>query len=124
MARSSITGLHELNANLDAMIEYFSTEASRVTQEELVSTAYDMAAMMKILAPVDTGNLLDQIEVVQQEDGTIEIRSGANYSLYVEFGTVKMPAQPFMRPAFEEYGVFARVADRHRQEIANRLKAV
>jgi HK97 gp10 family phage protein len=32
----------------------------------------------------------------------IEVVSGAEYSIYNEFGTVKMAARPYMRPALDE----------------------
>lgn len=49
---------------------------------------------------VDSGNLRSQ---VQAQDGGHRLHkvlvSGAEYSIYLEFGTVRMAPRPFMRPA-------------------------
>jgi HK97 gp10 family phage protein len=113
----TITGWGALQANLQALSNYFSSgDAAQVSHDELLAVANDICDAARIYAPVLTGNLKAQLVVVDGGD-SIEIQSNAPYSLYVEFGTVKMPAQPFFRPAFEQYGVFARLAEKHRGEI-------
>jgi HK97 gp10 family phage protein len=57
--------------------------------------------------PVDTGALQASInqEVVWKGEkvvGTITAGEGLNYANAIEFGTSKMPARPFMRPAMNE----------------------
>ena len=56
-----------------------------------------------LLVPVDSGNLQSTIDV--EVDGeTVNLVAGGNgvdYHLHVEFGTVKMAAQPYMRPAID-----------------------
>jgi len=48
--------------------------------------------------PVDTGNLRGSItHEVGEEEG--KVGTNVEYSPYVEYGTVKMAAQPFFRPA-------------------------
>lgn len=56
------------------------------------------------LVPVDTGNLKESGEY----DST-SVGYGADYAAHVEFGTVKMEAQPFLRPA----------AENHKDELAH-----
>ena len=53
-------------------------------------------------APVDTGRLRNSIthEVDGQE---VYIGSNVEYAPYVEMGTVKMKAQPFLKPAATEH---------------------
>lgn len=51
--------------------------------------------------PVDTG-FLQSTAFMQQSGDDVEIGFGAEYASYVEFGTYKMAAQPFLRPAFDE----------------------
>lgn len=56
------------------------------------------------LAPVDTGYMRDHI--AQKEQASPEslravVESEADYSAFVEYGTVNMDAQPFFTPAFE-----------------------
>lgn len=72
------------------------------------------------LAPVDTGALRDSISVTDDRDGDLYGRPGVEngisvfvgpvgstedgdvaYAKYVEFGTTRHGAQPFMRPAIE-----------------------
>lgn len=50
----------------------------------------------KAYAPVDTGYLRDHIE--RQGDTVVSL---ASYSTYQEYGTSRMQAQPFMRPAIQ-----------------------
>ena len=50
------------------------------------------------LCPVDTGELISSID--GSTDGeTVEVYADADYAQYVEYGTSKMEAQPYFRPA-------------------------
>lgn len=49
----------------------------------------------------DTGVLGNNIEVTQPSDFEVEISSNAPYSSALEFGTSRVQARPFMRPAIE-----------------------
>lgn len=54
-------------------------------------------------APVDTGNLKRSIGLEIKDGGlTAECRAKAEYAGYVEYGTRRMEAQPYMGPAFNE----------------------
>lgn len=56
----------------------------------------------KTIVPVDTGRLKNSIE--HQENSAeqyTEIGSKVEYAPYVETGTYKMKAQPYLRPAIE-----------------------
>jgi HK97 gp10 family phage protein len=66
--------------------------------------ANSCVSLAKQLAPVDTGFMRNHI--AQTEDATPEhlrvtMESQADYSAFVEYGTVHMEAQPFFTPAFE-----------------------
>ena len=50
----------------------------------------------------DTGNLVSKIIVKQISQDITSVESNANYSAYLEYGTSKMEARPFMLPAFEK----------------------
>ena len=54
----------------------------------------------KARAAVDTGAMRDSIERALS-GGWFSVISLAEYSSFVEFGTTKMAAQPFMQPALE-----------------------
>lgn len=72
------------------------------TGEYLAKKALQVEARAKRLCPVDTGNLRASITSAIDVDGdTITAVVGTNvaYAPYVEFGTVRMNAQPFLLPA-------------------------
>ena len=118
---AAIEGADKLYANVDFLQRYFGTEAQPITMDEQRAVAYDIAVEAERLAPVRTGELKSQITVIEGVNQT-EIVSQANYSLFVEFGTIKMAARPFMRPAYHKYGYFVRVSARHQQNIKNGIK--
>lgn len=47
----------------------------------------------------DTGALANNVEVTQPAPLLVQVASNAPYSAALEFGTSKMAARPFMRPA-------------------------
>lgn len=56
-------------------------------------------------APKDTGAGAADVEVTEgtdEEGRFVEVGTDTDYMLDQEFGTSKMPAHPFMRPAIEE----------------------
>ena len=65
-------------------------------------SALDIEATAKINAPVDTGTLKSSIS--SDIDGlSAEIGPSTDYEAYVEYGTSRMAAQPYMGPAFERH---------------------
>ena len=51
---------------------------------------------IKMVTPVDTGRLRDSIYAEQDAQG-IKLIANTNYASFVEYGTSKQQAQPFMR---------------------------
>ena len=69
-------------------------------------TAYSIEVDAKATAPVDTGNLRSSISTTITGDGrfgamTAEVGPTASYGIYLEYGTSRMAAQPYMGPAFD-----------------------
>lgn len=62
--------------------------------------AYDIEGHAKTRAPVRTGHLKTSIQA-SGHGLDWRVDSPANYSLYVEFGTRHMGAQPYLLPASE-----------------------
>lgn len=72
----------------------------------------------KMRCPVDTGNLRNSITHQMDGDTTVEIGTSVEYAPYVELGTYKMAARPYIVPAVEEH------ADEYRGVIINELNSL
>lgn len=59
----------------------------------------------KRACPVDTGNLRNSItHAVEPGEDAVYVGTDVEYAPYVEMGTVRTAAQPFLRPAATEHG--------------------
>lgn len=73
-----------------------------ITALEAVGLQVEGYAKMK--APVDTGRLRNSItHAVAKDEQAVYVGSDVFYAPYQELGTVKMPAQPYLRPAVTEH---------------------
>ena len=87
------------------------TDSGRVgarASQALRKTTLDVQGTARVNAPVDTGFLRESIEVAFMGDGrgssmTSIVGVGANYGLFVELGTSKMGAQPYLFPAVDRH---------------------
>lgn len=52
------------------------------------------------IVPVDTGRLRASIRVETSDDG-FELSADTPYAAFVEYGTVRQRAQPYLRPGFD-----------------------
>jgi len=85
-------------------------EANRNLESELETAVDDIGTRIRRdasrMAPVDVGRLQSSIEFNTDGTGgtTISIRVGTpvKYGPFQEFGTGKMEAQPYLRPAFND----------------------
>lgn len=52
---------------------------------------------------IGAGAIIDKFEAMQHDLGTVKyvVGTNVNYSVHVEFGTSRMQAQPYLRPAVE-----------------------
>lgn len=57
----------------------------------------------KQLAPVDTGRLRNSITHQQYDESTEIIGTNVEYAPYVELGTKRQKAKPYLRPAAENH---------------------
>lgn len=80
----------------------------------LADLGEDVAEDMRRIAPVDTGDMVSTVRVRSfGSKRTVRVLAGGipgkvtrrlvDYVVYVERGTSKMAAQPFMRPALYRY---------------------
>lgn len=95
----------------------------QLTRTVVRKTAKDVERSAKGLAPVDTGNLKSSIGTsdlrAMGTSGAIEaeVRATANYATFVELGTSRAAAQPFMGPALGKHSApfeeaMAQIAER------------
>ena len=65
------------------------------------SSAFRIQGAAQDQAPVDTGNLKNSIFTRTPGRGRAEVVASANYAIYVELGTSRARAQPFLGPAVD-----------------------
>ena len=89
-------------ANLQQAMKDFPS----IVREELGKAVEELALLIeakaKELCPVDTGLLRSSITPVVESWAAAFVGTNTEYAPYVEFGTKKMAAQPFLEPAFLE----------------------
>lgn len=117
-----LDGFKELAAAMRELPERVAKNALRSAVSSAAAVVRDEA---KLRAPVDTGEMKRDIMIKRERDAkggpmvatySVYVRSGKKsrlagkkrnvqrdsfYWRFVEYGTAKMPAQPFMRPAFQ-----------------------
>jgi HK97 gp10 family phage protein len=81
----------KLNKQADRAINDSLTRGLRIIAIELENAAKD-------LCPANTGNLRNSISHFS-DDESATVATNVEYGIYQEYGTKKMSAQPFMRPA-------------------------
>ena len=86
---------------MSKLIAQLSEIGLAFTVDDLAEGALVIAQQAENNCPVDTGYLRSTV-FVQENGDDVEIGFEAPYASYVEFGTYKMAAQPFLRPAFDE----------------------
>jgi HK97 gp10 family phage protein len=72
------------------------------TRAVVVETALEIEAMAKVYVPVDTGTLKNSIQSAPESDTVMVVYTPMDYSIFVEWGTVNAPAQPYLTPAAEQ----------------------
>lgn len=72
-----------------------------VTEEAVAEFAADVETHMKGVVPVDTGKLRDSIEAKKEGTGYTVGPRGVEYAEFVENGTSRSPAQPYVAPTIQ-----------------------
>lgn len=117
-----LTGFREL---AEALKQFGPRVAKNSLRRAVSAAAAEIRNQARANAPVDTGEMKRDIQMKREKDQrsgplaatfSVFVRSGKKsrlsgrsrdvqkdsfYWKFVEFGTSKMPAQPFLRPAFE-----------------------
>lgn len=96
----TVRGGEQLRRNLDRLA---GAERRQAQQDGLEAGARIVETYAKIAAPVDTGFLRSSITVDEVTPIQVTIAPHTDYAEHVEFGTSRMAAQPYMRPALDEH---------------------
>ena len=108
---STIRGL----GNLIIKMNTLETELKKEVEKEMNQALLPVKVEAVSIAPFDTGALSRSIAIrteVTEEAIIGKVGAYIDYAKYLEFGTSKMKAQPFLRPAF----------DTHKMEVSEDIK--
>lgn len=97
MATVKFEGIAKLNKGLKKRMDMSAVKTA------VKKNGSDMQKKAQRNAPVDTGNLKNNIGLEISDGGmAATVEPTAEYAPYVELGTRFMEAQPYLKPAFEE----------------------
>lgn len=95
---ADVTEVHKLGHDL----EHGSAAVEGKVERIVVKSAYDVLGTAQALVAVDTGLLKSDLSL--DIDGLeAEIGPGVDYGEFVELGTSRMAAQPYLGPAFDRH---------------------
>jgi len=102
---AGLTGVNESIVSMKKVDTALKSGAS----QNIMEIAKRVAEEAGIRCPIDKGNMLSSIEYRKVDEQTAEVTVGGgfwggvdvDYPAFVEFGTWKMDAQPFVRPAVD-----------------------
>lgn len=91
-----------IKSTIDFLDNGSLAQIGKIIGERLQEFGETMVEIARDNVPVDTGNLKRSIhfEKTGEQSGKIETRCG--YGAYVELGTRKQAAQPFLAPAAQQ----------------------
>lgn len=109
-----VSGILEVRADNRREVADAIDQALAAALEEVGLAAEGFA---KRLCPVDTGRLRNSItHVTRPGEKAVYIGTNVEYGPYVEYGTARQKAQPFLRPAATGHG------DTYRAIVEARLR--
>jgi HK97 gp10 family phage protein len=79
-----------------------SSKVKQKINQETMKSAINIQTQAKRLCAVDTGRLRSSIMVQRLDKGLISIGTNVTYAPYLEYGTRRQRAQPFLTPAFNQ----------------------
>jgi HK97 gp10 family phage protein len=87
-------------------LESMLRSASGPVGRHVFKMGVNIQSSAKRLCPVDTGRLRSSIQTTTPRDTgsgvSVRVGSNVNYARYVELGTRRMRARPFLRPALAQ----------------------
>ena len=109
----------DVGARLAMIAERLDTATRRACRRIVAEAAANVTTVAKKTVPVYTGVLRDSITPTQDEnaDGMAwEVGTNIEYAVPVEYGTKRMAARPYIRPALENER--AKIGDHAREVFA------
>ncbi len=82
-------------------LDKIAAELRPKASEIVAKAAADIEARAKQVVPVDTGNLKNSIQTEMDGDLSASVGTNVEYAPYVEYGTSRMAAKPYLTPAAE-----------------------
>ena len=105
----SVSVTMENEGDMERLLQTLPAEIFNKLQQVLANGTFRLAERARELAPVRTGHLLASIypdvgEIEEQNEAfhPLQVVADTPYASFVEFGTSKMEARPFLGPAVEE----------------------
>lgn len=90
----------KITGNPGASIQVALEKKKQQIAAVLAKSAFDCQARAQQNAPVDTGFLKNSVHTIKVDETHYIVVVGASYGIFVELGTHKQRAQPFLFPAF------------------------
>lgn len=88
------------SAAVQAAIKEAIAKRKALANAAIAKAAYDCQAQAQQNAAVRTGFMRNSIHVVKVSESLYRVVVGAHYGLFVEMGTHRQAAQPFLFPAY------------------------
>ena len=90
-----------ISASMQSLMGRFNEFVTEIPVDALLAGAQVVYDRSQELVPVDTG-FLKSSGYIQVQGDDVQVGYDADYASAVEYGTYKMEAQPFLRPAMDE----------------------
>jgi len=111
-------------------LDELTDEQSQALEEEVhaivENTGDNMVTYAQGIVPVRTGNLMASIFTdVDEDNPSVTLGATADYASFIEYGTLKMRAQPFLEPAVDagEEEMNARIEEAMVQRMDGQLSS-
>jgi len=109
----------QIDAGVRSRLSELGTEMVKAMEQAMYESGKHMRDEAKRVVPVRTGRLRDSIQFRSDTTAAI-VGTDVPYGKYVELGTSKMAAQPYLQPAAANSAEFFRDALRENLCIAAR----
>lgn len=81
--------------------QQFLSELNRAIEKSLEESGAEVENHAAYICPVDTGKLRNSLTHRLVDDRTCEVGTDTEYALYVEAGTSRAKAQPYLVPSLK-----------------------